>query len=326
VAGRDRLLARAPARLPFLVAPDENTVWAGATAGARAELLNVPEKTLFPGLVTLALAVAGLATPVFSRGLRIGLAAGVVAVSLLALGFRVEDGLLWPYRIAYEVLPGVEGIRVPGRLVTFSSLGLALLAGAGAEAARRALASRTGVDRGRRRAWAPAALAAAVVLALLVEGRGLPFDPGDDQAQPTVPPAPVSFAAIPAPQLHLPAERPEDNRRYLLWSTDGFPAMVNGRSSLDPTFTAELIADVRAFPDPASVERLRELGVRSVVLHSRRLAGTPWERAPRRPVAGLPLTRERRGELLVYEIRSPGASAGAGTPTPGSPLEALSSR
>jgi hypothetical protein len=310
----------------FLVAPDENTVWAGATAGPRAELLNVPEKTLFPGLVTLALAIAGLATPVFSRGVRIGLAAGVVAVSVLALGFRVEDGLLWPYRIAYEVLPGVEGIRVPGRLVTFSSLGLALLAGAGAEAARRALTSRAGADRGPWRAWAPAALAPVLVLALLVEGRGVPFDPGDDHAQPTVPTTPIGFATIPAPQLHLPAERPEDNRRYLLWSTDGFPAMVNGRSSLDPTFTAELIADMRAFPDRASVERLRELGVRSVVLHARRLAGTPWERAPRRPVVGLPLTRERHGDVLVYEIRSPGVSAGGGTATAASRLGSRSSR
>jgi len=289
----------------FLVAPDENSVWAGATASLRDGLLNVPEKTLFPGLVTLVLAIGGVVAGIYSRGLRIGLAAGVVAVSVLALGFQVEDGLLWPYRIVYELAPGVEGIRVPGRLITFSSLGLALLAGGGAEAARRTLADRAPWrDRASHPpALVPGGLAVVLVLTLLVEGRGLPFDPFDDQAQPTVPTAPVSFAAIDEPQLHLPATRPEDNRRYLLWSTDGFPEMVNGRSSLDPVFTFGLIDDVGAFPDRGSVELLRRVGVSSVVLHLRRLEGTPWEGAQRRRVVGLALRRERRGDVVVYELR-----------------------
>lgn len=292
----------------FLVAPDENSVWADATGSLRNDLLNVPEKTLFPGLVTLALAVGGLVAGAFSRGLRIGLAIGVVVVSVLALGFRVDDGLLWPYRIVYELAPGVEGIRVPGRLVTFSSLGLALLAGAGAEAARRALVARAAKpDRPSRvGATVPAGLAVILVLALAVEGRGPPFDPFDDQAQPTAPTAPTSFAAIAEPQLHLPATRPEDNRRYLLWSTDGFPEIVNGRSSLDPVFTFELIDDVRGFPDRESVEVLQRVGVRSVVLHLRRLERTPWEDAELRPLAGLPLVRERRGDVIVYEVLRPG--------------------
>ena len=294
----------------FLVAPEENTVWGGATAGLREGLENVPEKTLFPGLVTLALAIAGLLSPVLSRGVRIGLGAGVLLVSALALGFQLEDGWLWPYRIVYDVLPGFDGIRAPGRLATFSSLGLALLAGAGAEAARRALA-------GRRRAAAEpparaggtaavaAAVAAILVAAIAIEGRGLPFDPGDDQAQPEAPASPIAFSSVADPQFHLPAGRPQDNRRYLLWSTDGFPRMVNGRSSLDPVFTFGLIEDVRGFPNRRSVDLLRALGVRSVVLHTARARGTAWADAARKPIRGLPVTRRRDGEALVYEIRSP---------------------
>jgi hypothetical protein len=296
----------------FLIAPEENTVWGGATAGVREGVSNIPEKALFPGLVTLALALAGLLTGAFTRALRIGLAAGTVGVSALALGFQVEDGWLWPYRIAYDLLPGVEGIRTPGRLATFSSLGLALLAGAGAEAARRALErsrARAGEPRATgvapRAALAGTVVAAAFVAAVAIEGRGLPFDPGDDHAQPRAPEAPVAFSAIAAPQLHLPADLPEDNRRYLLWSTDGFPAMVNGRSSLDPVFTFGLIADVRGFPDDRSVALLRELGVRSVALHTQRVSGTAWEDAAERPVRRLGLTRAREGDVLVYEIRSP---------------------
>ena len=281
----------------FLVAPDENLIWGGATAPLRDGLENVPEKTLFPGLVILALAIAGLSSSVFPRWLRRGLGAGVVAVSILALGFRAGGGLLWPYRIVYDVLPGWQAIRVPGRLVALSSLGLALLAGAGAQRAMLGGAARR-VSR-----WGGGtAIAAVCVLAIVIEGRGLPFDPLDNQAQPRVPAIPPSTASVPAPQLHLPAERAADNRRYILWSTDGFPALINGRSSLNPAFTQRLIRRMEPFPDRRTVALLSRLGVRSVVLHTNRVHGTPWRGAARRPIAGLPLARTRQGNLVVYEL------------------------
>jgi hypothetical protein len=284
----------------FLVAPDENLIWGGATSPLRDGLSNIPEKTLFPGLVILVLAVVGLSSPAYPRRLRCGLGVGVVVVSILALGFQTEGGLLWPYRVVYEVLPGWDAIRVPGRLVTLSSLGLALLAGAGVQRAM------LGDPAWRWSRWGGGtAIAAACVLAIVVEGRGLPFDPFDNQAQPTVPRIPPSTASVAPPQLHLPAERATDNRRYILWSTDGFPAIVNGRSSLNPAFTEHLIERVKPFPDRRTVALLSRLGVRSVILHTNRVHGTPWRGAARRPIAGLPVTRRRVGVLVVYEIRSP---------------------
>jgi hypothetical protein len=282
----------------FLVAPDENLVWGGATASLRDGLENIPEKTLFPGLVILALAIAGLSSSAYPRPLRRGLGVGVVVVSILALGFRAGGGWLWPYRIVYELLPGWQAIRVPGRLVTMSSLGLALLAGAGAQ--RAALG---GAARRPSRWGGGMAIAAVCVLAIVVEGRGLPFDPFENQAQPNVPSVPPSVARVPAPQLHLPAERAADNRRYLLWSTDGFPAIVNGRSSLNPAFTEHLIERMQPFPDRPTIGLLSRLGVRSVILHTNRVHGTPWRGAARRPIGHLPLTRTRRHDLVVYEIR-----------------------
>ena len=118
-----------------------------------------------------------------------------------------------------------------------------------------------------------------------------------------MPAIPPSTASVPAPQLHLPAERASDNRRYILWSTDGFPKLVNGRSSLNPTFTQRLIEDVQDFPSRRTVELLARTGVRSVVLHADRTQGTPWQGAARRPVAGLPVTRTRRDGLVIYELR-----------------------
>jgi len=290
----------------LLVAPAENLVWGGATAPLRDGLENIPEKTLFPGLVILALALAGLTSSWYPRWLRRGLGVAVLALLVLALGFREGGGLLWPYRVVYEVLPGWDAIRVPGRLVTFASLGLALLAGAGAQRAIR------GVPARRLSGWGGgAAIAVLLVLAVLVEGRGLPFDPLDNQAQPKVPPAPPSVASAAAPQLHLPAERASDNRRYLLWSTDGFPAIVNGRSSLNPAFTERLIESMEPFPDRRTVARLQSLGVNSVILHANRAKGTPWDATATRPVAGLALSRRKSDDLVIYEIRSRTADAAA---------------
>jgi hypothetical protein len=287
----------------YLVAPDENLVWGGATEPLRDTLSNVPEETLFPGLAILVLAIVGLGSTVFPRWLRVGLGVAVAVVAVLAMGFRGSGvyGYLWPYRWIYEVLPGWDAIRVPGRLDTFTSLGLALLAGAGLQ---RLIASRA---LGRVAPWrGGAAVAAVVVLLVLVEGRGLPFDPVDSQAQPKVPPAPPSTASVPAPQLHLPALRATDNRRYVLWSTDGYPKIVNGRSSLNPPYTERIIGREQDFPDRRGVELLSRIGVRSVVLHTNRVKGTPWQDAARKPVAGLPLTRSRRGELVIYELHASG--------------------
>jgi hypothetical protein len=283
----------------FAVAPDENLIWGAATGPIRDELQNPQEKTLFPGLVILGLALYGLGSGALDRRLRLGLGAGVLGVCVLALGFQEDGGLLWPYRIAYEVLPGWDGMRTPGRLMTFASLGLALLAGAGLV---RAVAAMKGRRGGRFTPAAAAGLAGAVALAIAVEGRGLPFDPTGSQAQPDVPDSPLSFASIPAPQLHLPALRAEDNRRYLLWSTDGFPDLVNGRSSVRPVFTAELIDAMDTFPDRSSVALLRRHGVQSVTLHTDRVYATPQAQAAGKPIRGLGLERRRVGDLIIYEL------------------------
>jgi hypothetical protein len=133
-----------------------------------------------------------------------------------------------------------------------------------------------------------------------------------------VPPAPADVSAVAAPQLHLPALAAADNRRYLYWSTDGFPEIANGRASVQPAFTQRLIEAMDGFPDRASVALLREEGVRSVILHLARVEGTPQESAARRPIAGLGLRRRRIGGVLAYELRSPSASSPiAGAPGSG---------
>jgi hypothetical protein len=74
-----------------------------------------------------------------------------------------------------------------------------------------------------------------------------------------------------------------------------------------------------SFPDRASAEKLRFLGIRTVVVHLKlpKLPGIagyalPEPRDPaaavRKPVTGLGLTRRRVGEIVIYEV-GPGPKA-----------------
>ncbi|MEA2448197.1 MAG: hypothetical protein QOG63_129 [Thermoleophilaceae bacterium] len=272
----------------YLAAPGANTLWGPATRGVRGDLTSVPEQTLFPGLLAVLLAVACLALRWYPRGLRIGLALGALLCAWLALGFH-DGSFPWPYELLYQHAPGWESSRTPGRVNTLTSLALALLAAGGASA----LLAR--VRRPRLRA----PLAAAIVVVVLVEGAG--FEGLDGPAHPTVPVAPADLAGLPDPQLHLPISR-VGNRRYMLWSTAGFPRIVNGRASFIPSFSTRLANDVAGFPDGPSVALLRSLGVRTVVVHTDLAPGTSWHDAAVKPVAGLGLRRERRGALVVYSV------------------------
>jgi hypothetical protein len=292
----------------FLTAPEENFVWGGATAGIRDTLTTWQEKTLFPGAVILLLAIVGLCSSSLTKRWRIGLGIVAVAFAVLSLGFREEGGLLWPYRVLYEALPGWNGIRTPGRMTTFTSLALALLAAAGAETAIRA------ARRRRWPAWSAVAISVVLGLAILTEGRSLPFDPFDNQAMPEVPPSGPSTADIPQPQLHLPALTAKQNRAFQLESTQGFPDIVNGRASTNPAVVLDLVKHMANFPDAATVRELQEYGVRTVIIHVGLTENTPQAGAARRPIAGLPLRRYRlpdRPGLVFYEVGSSSASSGA---------------
>jgi hypothetical protein len=273
----------------FLAASGDSRVWSAATRPLRDGLDAVPEQTLFPGLAILALALAGLRIGPLPRRVRRALGAAALGCAILSLGFKLNGvGWLYPYRWLYELLPGWQGIRVPGRLHTFTTLCLALLAAGAAQAL---------ADRARRRhgALAAAAVAAALCVAVLADGWGF-------ADHPTVPLAPAGQAQAPQPALHLPA-RPQDNRRYVLWSTDGFPKLVNGRASFLPREFRALVEVTRTFPDARSVAALRAFGVRSVTVHLAAARGTPLARASTRSLRGLHLERQRRPGTVRFVLR-----------------------
>jgi hypothetical protein len=201
----------------------------------------------------------------------------------------------------FDHAPGWDTVRVPERLMTLTTLGLALLAGAGAAAVvRRAPHVRMG-----------ALLVALMVGGVLAEGSA--FRRAEDGSlwpprgpeQPTVPSAPAALRGLPDPLLHLPAETGErSSPLFLLWSSDGFPKVVNGLGSIQPDEYTRVQQVTRSFPDRRSIGVLRSMGVRTVVLHPDLATGTDWAGVAARPVSGLPLRRRERGGLLVYDLRA----------------------
>ena len=273
--------------MEFLVAGRDSLIWSDATASLRDSLQAFPEKALFPGVVIVALALFGVIRGPWPRSLRCWLAVAVLLCAALALGFTNPSlRFLYPYGWL-SALPGWNAIRTPGRLMTLTTLALALLAAAGAQRLQ-----------GRWR-WAPWLLAVLV----LIEGSAFSIGSGgiSGPPHPTVPQPPAGLSAATPPILELPMQ-PDDNRRALLWSTDGFPKLVNGRSSLNPPQFLALETELAGFPDATSVARLRALGVRTVVLNRSRLAGSPWESAEQRPWRSLGISRELRGDLVLYRI------------------------
>jgi hypothetical protein len=265
----------------FLAAPLESTFWGPVTGPVRDELDFVPEQTLFPGLLVVLLAGVGLsrASP-FSKRMRIGLGVGVLALAVLSLGFQTPaHGVPYPYRLLYEIVPGWDAVRTPGRLNTLTSLGIALLAAAGAHAL---------ITRSRWRT----ALAVALPALVLLEGAGFHYP------HPTVAKPPEGLAQATPPQLHLPMYEYE-SRRFLVWSTNGFPEIVNGRASVKPTEFATLEGLMALFPDERVVRYLRDLGVNTVVLHPDLVAGTAWE-----DWRSWPLRGTSTGGVVLYRLNT----------------------
>jgi len=271
----------------LLAAPQQSRIWGPLTAPVRDTLPWQPEQTLFPGVAVVVLGVAGAVQRGWPATLRVALAGTAVTSAVFALGLRVAGGRV-TYRLLYDLAPGWAGVRTPGRIFTLTTLALAVLAAFGAHAVLRRAEARP--------ALAPLSrtLGVGLIGVVLLEGAGtIPL--------PEVPAAPPGLAVAEAPRLHLPSDESND-LAYVFWSVDGLPQIVNGLSGFTPDFLAQLRTDVAGFPDAASVARLRELGIESVVVHPERAAGTPWAAAAAKPVDGLGVTRIERGGVVVFDF------------------------
>jgi hypothetical protein len=287
----------------FLTAPPESWLWGERHAAARATLSFAGEMTLLPGIVLIALAAAGLFFSAWRVRHRLVLVAGVLLSVALAAGSTLGGDGDPGYVTLVKHVPGWDGVRTPGRLVLWTTLLLGVLA-AGAlttrdpdakaiPAATRDPEAEPTPAAGRWTRWARLLLVVPVAL-VLVEGiNRTPHVP--------VPEQPAALRGLRGPALVLPSE---GIREYhvMLWSTDGFPRIVNGLASFVPASQQRIRDASRTFPDAASVAYLRRVGVRTVVVLPGYAAGTPWQDTAARPIDGLGIRREIVGDGIVYHL------------------------
>jgi hypothetical protein len=183
---------------------------------------------------------------------------------LLALGPNMRLYSLWaagvpgPWRLLAAVVPGFDALRVPARAAAVALLGIAVLAGLGADLLLRLA---------RRRV--------AHVLALLVViAVGL-----DESWRPALYTVPVPWGTTPPPvyrwlaaqpgpfaMVELPLGIPSADARAMLLSTYHWKQLVNGYSGFLPT-TRYFRRLCLGFPSDESIRVLASIGVRLVVIH-----------------------------------------------------------
>lgn len=286
----------------LLTAPETSRFWGERTVDWRAEMRWTPEMVVSPGIALILLAALGLVVSVWPARRRWGLAAATAVTTLLALGTQAPGGGRWTYLPIYQHLPGWEALRTPGRLIIWVTIGLALLAaGAVARLVQLAWQEMDRVQDRTVRRWIAVPVAAMLVAPALVVGyEGLGRTPHWEVA-----PSPVAVGSLPEPVLFLPSDVIGDYH-MMLWSTDGWLRLVNGGSAFDPEPQVRLRAQVKTFPDAASVAALRAGGVATVVVVRSRAAGGQWQDAADRPVDGLGIGREDRGDGVVFDLRPVG--------------------
>ncbi|MEV4640243.1 hypothetical protein AB0J80_23145 [Actinoplanes sp. NPDC049548] len=267
----------------LLIGPAESRIWGAPHAVARASLAWPAEMTLLPGFVLYALALVGLVFSVWRMWHRLMLLIAVLVSAVFTLGTTVLDGR-WTYLPLFGHLPGSFGVRIPGRLMLWVTLFLAILAaGAVAEFVRRA----EHLAASRIPSWpGPWLRLTTFVPLLLILG-----ETWNATAHPVVPAQPAAMRTVTGPMLVLPTAELTD-QTVMLWSTTRFQDLANGSGGFAPRRQAELRRSAATFPDATSVQYLRTLGIGTVLLLRAQAAGTPWERAGDLPVDAFGITRE----------------------------------
>ena len=241
----------------------------------------------FPGLFLLLLAPIGAVAGWRSARRRL---ATIAALALVLVGLALGLGAGptgWrryaPYRLLFEYVPGWEALRATGRAWVVGLLGVGVLAGLGALAIGGWLA--------RRCHWRArtviGVVAAVALLGVLAEGYA-PWTAADGgTVDIAVSPVDERLAELPpGGVLYLPAlEQGADDVSEALsgfrqaenvyGTTAHHRITPNGYSGFFPSSWKRLSRQMEDLPDAATLERLRALGIRYVVVRDW-AAGTVW--------------------------------------------------
>jgi hypothetical protein len=287
----DEAAANAADLAAYLVPPENS--WLGPVAAA---LGLTPrwiwgEQTLYVGGVTLAMAMIGILS--WRRRDPLTAAVLVTGLAALLLSFGPRGG--WSPFDALSVVPGMELFRAPARFALLVMFAMAVLVAIGTAHLSRRL--------GR------AAIPVLTVLALLglSESYVVGFPGGKPQPTPIPPVYQRLRTMMPAAVFSLPTYRgkPDAFRQsnYLLFSTAHWFPIVNGAGRQEPPGHGERVAAFSRFPHPDAIDRLREYGVKYVVLHTGQASELREAVARAQDAQGVSLLGEYDGDYL-YEINA----------------------
>jgi hypothetical protein len=180
-----------------------------------------------------------------------------VYLALLAIAVVLSLGPAgWVYGWLYTHVRALQGFRAPARFAILACCTLAILSGFGFQSLRRLLRA----PRARR------SLLVAVLVVVGVEYGSAPMTLGEVATS-----VPDVYKAIqktePAPLIEFPMIDPDLSVDYMYWSIHHWHPLVNGYSGYTPPDYLETRRLMETFPDAHSLERLRALDVRHIVIH-----------------------------------------------------------
>lgn len=269
----------------------------------------------FPGVIIFGLALTGLA---LTAGKLRQLVAALLVIVLIGLVFSFGANDLafgetlapltarWlPYPYLYDALPLLQGLRAPVRFALLVTFGLAVLAGFGLAAL-----SRRGWLKGRRSLLATVLVSSLILLEHTpapLPGVSVPYGSPVVERLAQLPPDSVVLE-LPY-YLHAQNSFIELSRVYE--SVGHWRRLVNGGSGFKPAWLVKLGPVLDAFPDARSLDVMRQLGVKLVVLHHDQYEPVAWNNIVGLLPGYLPAIEsiESVGDDLLLYLRPPACLA-----------------
>ncbi len=237
--------------MSYLASPPQNWLW-----GWTSPRWGHAELSLYPGIIAVVLALlAAAARP--RRTI-------AIYAAIAALTFELSLGVNAPLYPLLARLPVLGGLRSPSRFTIVTLCALGVLAAFGMQAVQeRFLAG----EQGRRASFAIAA--ALVLIGIDYTNTGMFLTAATRPSDGTV--YRVMRSAGPGALIELPLPVPEGlpgpDPFYQYWSISHWHPIVNGYTAVYTPEYIETLSLMRTFPDDLSIQRLKTLGVRYLIVH-----------------------------------------------------------
>jgi hypothetical protein len=273
--------------LNYLAASSMSRLWSWT-----ADRWGAPELRLYPGVVVVALALAGL----LHRSRRLVILYAASTAVAIELSFGVNGAI---YHWLFDRVLLLQGLRSSARIAIIASCTLAMLAAFGAQAIRS-----------RSRRLGPIIVPIFLALMTIDFSNRSPALIGIQIMRPASVYRAINSAGpgvvieLPFPTLNaLPGRDPF----YSLWSLQHWQPLVNGYSGYYPPDYVQTAIRMESFPDDGSLARLKAHDVRYIVVHRHlmdeaRYTSLMLRMAARQEIRPWGMYRDPQGDAALFVL------------------------